>query len=568
MRLTLLLLLILLGQLTTAQNSTFDFSNEGWTADGDAFNNAAVWQSTGGTPGGYILGTDGSIGGTWYFVAPDNFEGIKCDAYGRFLRYDQFVSSNAAPNNSPDVEIKGGGLTLVFNNPVLPGTTWTHFDLLLREDAGWRLNTLTGLTPTAAQFKQVLANITSLRIRGEYLSSADDSGGLDNVVLESNLTFVFDLDGDDSSGAIGGNFQTEPTCIPSNSIVDTDVLLSTEARIDSIVIKIVGGTALEFLELDVLVANIDVVRYSSGMIALVSDGTATIADFLLLLQEIQYLDTTFDPKSGVRVINIEVFTDCSGVGEAHRSFLPIFLQPDAGTPGDTVLCYGSGLLDLRTVLEGQPDDNGAWFPPLQSGTNFFNPDVDTAGTYTYIVPPAPPCDGDTNFVQVRIDYPFVLRPDTTVCYDKTLFIAVPPGLRDWVWSDGSQKVQLPVDTPGVYTLEGYTDYCTFRDSVTVNFFTCVECPPYPPNVFSPNDDGLNDDWHIFLYCRWSKYRLEVYDRWGSMVFAADDPETTWDGWVRGKEAEAGVYVWRMQWTGELFGQPRVWDFKGDVTIVR
>jgi hypothetical protein len=29
-----------------------------------------------------------------------------------------------------------------------------------------------------------------------------------------------------------------------------------------------------------------------------------------------------------------------------------------------------------------------------------------------------------------------------------------------------------------------------------------------------------------------------------------------------------VYVWRMQWTGELFGQPRVWDFKGDVTIVR
>ncbi|MBL7827583.1 MAG: hypothetical protein JNJ57_13195, partial [Saprospiraceae bacterium] len=241
-------LFVCLPQLAVAQNCTFDFSNEGWTADGDALNGACVWQSTGGTPGGYIRTTDASTGGTWYFVAPDKFEGIKCDAYGRFLRYDQYVSNNSNPNNNPDVVIKGGAnLTLVFNNPVLPGTSWTHYDILLREDAGWRLNNLNGATPTEAQFRDVLTNITSLRIRGEYYSQADDYGGLDNVNLESDFHFEFDLDGDDNSGAINGDFQAPPTCIGEGPIIDLDAVLDTEARIDSISVQISSGTVLEEL---------------------------------------------------------------------------------------------------------------------------------------------------------------------------------------------------------------------------------------------------------------------------------------------------------------------------------
>lgn len=568
MRLPLSLFLLLSASWAFSQNCTFDFGNEGWTADGDAVNGETVWLSSGGNPDGYIRAVDASTGGTWYFVAPEKFTGIKCDAYGRFLRYDQYVSSNAAPNNRPDVEIIGAGITLVFDNPVLPGTSWTHFDILLREDAGWHINTLTGLLPTADQFKMVLADITSFRIRGEYYSQADDYGGLDNVNLESNFTFEFDLDGDDSSGAVNGDFQAPATCIPHSLIAGDDIILATEARIDSINIRIVGGSSVEQLLLSLQPANITIRQIGAGNLTLVNNGTATAADFIALLQAIQYIDHSAQPISGVRVIQIHVYTDCGVVGEMHRAFLPIFVQPEAGLNGDTVLCYGGELVDLRTVLHGAPDFNGIWDPPFFSGTNFFDPSVDSAGTYRYIVPEAPPCIGDTALVTVKIHYPFQLRPDTTICYDKTLLIDVPPGLTDWTWSDGSQQLRLPVSEPGTYTLVGEKGSCVFTDSVTVRFFTCVECPPYPPNVFSPNDDGLNDNWHIFLPCRWSKYRLEVYDRWGSLVFAADDPETPWDGRVRGEDAGAGVYVWRMNWTGELFGLPRSWSFEGDVTIVR
>jgi gliding motility-associated-like protein len=87
-------------------------------------------------------------------------------------------------------------------------------------------------------------------------------------------------------------------------------------------------------------------------------------------------------------------------------------------------------------------------------------------------------------------------------------------------------------------------------------------------VFTPNDDGNNDQWQAFLPCRWLRFRMEVYDRWGSLVFAADDPEQPWDGVVRGKDGMTGVYVWRLEWDADLFGKTQTWHAKGDVTVVR
>lgn len=564
-----LFLPLLFAASASGQTGTFDTDNEGWGASGDVTSPVAQWVASGGNPGGHIRATDASTGGTWYFVAPAKFLGFKCDAYDHYLRYDQFVSNNSNPNNTPDISIEGaGGLRLVFDNPMLPGTTWTHFDVLLREDAGWRLNTLNGPVPTETQFKQVLANVTSLRIRGEYFSFADDFGGLDNVVLESNFQFAFDLDGDDSSGATGGDFQIAPTCNPFGPIADEDALLNIEIQIDSVTVQVLNGTANDELALDALPGGIIVFPAGPGRVTIVNAGGATAADFLLALQLLHYFDISPDPASGVRVIEVRIYTDCGVVGETLRAYLPIVAQPDAGENGDTVLCSNTPPLDLRTILGGNPDANGRWEPPLASGANLFDPGRDPAGLYAYIVPEALPCPGDTAFVRVDVELFIPLRPDTTICYDSTLILQIPPNALSWEWSDGSRDAVLNVTTPGTYALTWEIVECTFSDSVEVRFYTCEECPFYAPNVFSPNDDGVNDGWQIFLPCLWQQFRLEVYDRWGSLVFAADDPETQWDGSVRGRDVVPGVYVWRLEWTGELFGEPKVYRGEGDVTVLR
>jgi len=549
------------------QTSTFDTNNEGWTTFGDATSPTTTWSAAGGNPGGHIRVIDQSTGGTWHFVAPAKFLGNKCDAYGAFLRYDQITNDTTDEDlygNRPDVILFGAGLVLVFENDENPNLTWTHYDVPLNETAGWRLNSITGPTPTQAQFRAVLSNLTALRIRGEY-RPLDDEGGLDNVVLESN--FNFDLDGDDSSGATNGDFRSDTVCFPFGPIADTDAVLFSENPIDSIVIKIQNGTAEEYLELDAIPAGIDISIPDFQTIILKNAGGTTTQTFLLAIQLLHYNDLSPTPVRGQRVIEFRVFGGCGEIAVRYARLL-IFPPPNAGENADTLVCAGSPPFDLFALLKNSPESGGFWSPKLASGGNLFDPVKDAPGQYIYFFPKAGECAGDTAWVTVQIESAFLLRPDTTICYEDTLMLQIPAGLRDWRWSDGSRRVGLPVTFPGTYTLTGETQNCTFTDSVRVEFFTCEECPHYAPNVFSPNDDGENDRWQIFLPCNWLDFRLEIYDRWGALVFATDDPEQSWDGFVRGREPLPGVYVWSLRWTGELFGSPKVFQAEGDVTVVR
>lgn len=565
--LSLLPVLLLVADGAMGQTHTFDTGNEGWETNGDATSPTAAWYATGGNPGGYIRVTDQSVGGTWYFQAPGQLLGNKCDAYDTWLRYDQFVSdtnNQQISGGDPDVILFGGGLQLVYDNAVTPGLAWTHYDILLKEDAGWHINTQTGAVPTEAQFRAALADLYGLRIRGEYRAQAD-FGGLDNFVLESN--FGFDLDGDNSSGAYDGDFLADTSCTPFGIIADFDAGLFSGKQIDSIVIRIQFGTTNETLSLDAIPGALDV--FSSGLqkITLANAANALPADFLQAIFSMHYFDLSADPARGERIIEFRVYTECGEVAVRY-AYLPIYPTPDAGSDGDTLVCAGSPAFDLASVLKGNPDPGGYWAPKTASGSGLFNPDRDKPGAYAYIIPPTGGCPGDTAYVVVSVEPAFRLGTDTTICYDDVLVLDVPSGLKNWQWQDGSHRQAFSVQEPGTYTLTGQTETCTFTDSVHIYFYTCRECPFYAPNVFSPNDDGDNDEWHIYLPCAWAEFHLAVFDRWGSLVFSSDDPEDGWNGFVRGREPVPGVYVWRLEWTGELFGQPKTYREEGDVTVLR
>jgi gliding motility-associated-like protein len=566
MRLPLVLVLLAANfYIIRAQISTFDTGNEGWRCDGDPQSNSAFWNLTGGNPGGHIRMTDGSTGGTWYFVAPAKFLGSKCDAYGKFLRYDQFADNHSNPNAFADIELIGGGIRLVFDHPILPFPTWTHYDLFLREDAGWRVNTTNGLVPTQAQFKQVLSNITSLRIRGEFHHFAVDYGGLDNVLLESN--FAFDLDADNSSGLSNGDYRADTSCFPSLLVVGNDPVLTSEGPIDSLVIRLLNGFPSESITLPNIPPPLLVVVYGPHHITLVNPGNGGTLDFLAAIQLLGFQDGSLHPLQGTRQVEFKVYAGC-GLAATQRSFLPVYPPPSAGIPGDTTVCVTGAPFPLFSVLKGFPDPGGAWMPATSIAGGVFDPATDSAGVYAYIFAPAGECAGDTSWVTVELETPPVLRPDTTICFDEVLFLERPRELLEWEWDNGSQQSEIAVSAPGIYSLSGRTEYCLFSDSVQVDFYSCKACDLYVPNVFTPNGDGQNDQWQAFLPCRWQRFRLEVYDRWGSLVFAAENPEQTWDGQTRGRESMTGVYVWRLEWDADLFGQVQTWRAKGDVTILR
>lgn len=550
-----------------AQQSTFDADNENWGASGDPLSSIATWIPTDGNPGGHIRVTDAATGGTWYFDAPPKFRGNKCDAYDRYLRWDQYTSDITQPyTGRPDVVIEGAGLTLVFDNGQIPGLTWTHYDVLLREDAGWRLGNLTGPVPTEAQFRTVLANVSTLRIRGEY-RPGPDFGGLDNVVLESN--FRFDLDADNSSGITDGGFATDTLCDPYSPVVDADAVLFSEKPVDSVSLRILlaKDSPLEVLDIvGALPPALSLRQNAPDWLALVNNGSATVADFVAGLQAVRYANNALTPTRGERFVAIRLYGECGDMGLRY-TYVRVFPPGDAGLPADTTLCADGPVANLFFALGGTPDPGGYWQPSLPGG--LFNPAADAPNTYKYIVPGVGACPGDSAAVTVTVEQPFDLRADTTLCYGAVLLVSVPTtSLTSWEWSTGSQRPVLEIVEPGTYALTGQTANCLFQDSVRVQFFTCNDCPVYAPNIFSPNDDGWNDTWQVFLPCLWQRFRLEVFDRWGNQVFLANDPEQAWDGKWQNKPVPPGVYVWSLEWEGEKFGEPQVSRQSGDVTVLR
>ncbi|MEL6671933.1 MAG: gliding motility-associated C-terminal domain-containing protein [Bacteroidota bacterium] len=95
---------------------------------------------------------------------------------------------------------------------------------------------------------------------------------------------------------------------------------------------------------------------------------------------------------------------------------------------------------------------------------------------------------------------------------------------------------------------------------------CVPFEPiiYIPNAFTPNDDGRNDAFgikEVFV----QEFRLQVFDRWGRLIFTALSPDQWWDGTFKGRAVPEGVYMYRLDLTG-FSGES--FQRTGSITLIR
>ena len=88
---------------------------------------------------------------------------------------------------------------------------------------------------------------------------------------------------------------------------------------------------------------------------------------------------------------------------------------------------------------------------------------------------------------------------------------------------------------------------------------------YAPNVFSPDGDGIND-YFAFKGQGVENYSLEIYNRWGQLVFQANDLNDSWNGDYRGSAAPLGTYVYQVK-AVNVTGENIVVK-KGSVVLIR
>jgi gliding motility-associated-like protein len=87
---------------------------------------------------------------------------------------------------------------------------------------------------------------------------------------------------------------------------------------------------------------------------------------------------------------------------------------------------------------------------------------------------------------------------------------------------------------------------------------------FVPNTFTPNGDGLNETFGAKGEgIGW--YDLQIYDRWGNLIFHSTNANQQWDGTHNKKKAPEGAYVYKIFARGVYEGAKSI---DGTVTLLR
>jgi gliding motility-associated-like protein len=89
---------------------------------------------------------------------------------------------------------------------------------------------------------------------------------------------------------------------------------------------------------------------------------------------------------------------------------------------------------------------------------------------------------------------------------------------------------------------------------------------YAPNSFTPNDDGINEVWFPVMNGV-DTFLIQIYDRWGEVIFESTEPDKPWVGNVDNGDhyAQDGLYIYRVT-LHDLLGYPH--EFVGHVSLLR
>ena len=147
------------------------------------------------------------------------------------------------------------------------------------------------------------------------------------------------------------------------------------------------------------------------------------------------------------------------------------------------------------------------------------------------------------------------------------FIDLSENAVEWLWDFGDGNSSTEMSPTHTYEEAGeYIVTLTVTDAggcvsqFTLGPIIVLSPELFIPNVFSPNEDGVNDRF-VVRYTGVEVFRLEVYDRWGRQYYDSNLPDEGWPGTHdNGELAPEGVYYYHLKIGGK--------DFTGNITLLR
>jgi gliding motility-associated-like protein len=159
---------------------------------------------------------------------------------------------------------------------------------------------------------------------------------------------------------------------------------------------------------------------------------------------------------------------------------------------------------------------------------------------------------DTTIIRIKPAPAVNAGPDRTILLNETAMLQPVVTGTDlkYLWTPNkflnNNTIKNPLVTgveDQLYTLTVIgTGGCVNEDQVLVK----VLKPFLIPNTFTPNNDGINDKWLIPQLSTYPGCRVQVFNRYGQIVFESFGYATPWDGTMKGKSIPFGTYYYIIE----------------------
>ena len=209
---------------------------------------------------------------------------------------------------------------------------------------------------------------------------------------------------------------------------------------------------------------------------------------------------------------------------------------------DTLICKGE-----RAILKA---DTGAKNYLWSTGDTTTSITVQNPGLY-WVIATTPPCstkaDATVNYA-VLPSGPVFKNEYLCSKDNETLEVSAgnSPG-HTWLPS-GDTATMLTISDTGTYVLQiTGSSGCINTDTIHVY----QDCPPllFMPTAFTPNGDLLNDV-YLPVGSDIKNYSMNIFDRWGELIFSTSELKSGWDGTFNGLKSPDGCYLYLVHYEGQ------------------
>ncbi|MFN5369971.1 MAG: gliding motility-associated C-terminal domain-containing protein [Bacteroidia bacterium] len=235
---------------------------------------------------------------------------------------------------------------------------------------------------------------------------------------------------------------------------------------------------------------------------------------------------------GTYSVQVNSAAGCSGTS-ATIEILQKSTDPIEISAADTVVCNDEQISILLSATPGFV--SYTWFGNGEAGETYT---ATYLGEYSVVGINEDGCQS-TDYITIVGNIPFEVEAVSPILYDDfnvsyagaedgsiNVDVSGGSGIFTYSWSNGSTAEDLTGLSGGDYTLTVTDDQgCSIVSTVNVKEPGLIQLP----NGFTPNGDGFNDFYVIRGIQGYEGNQMNVFNRWGSLVYSAKDYQNNWDG---------------------------------------